>query len=267
MATNQGADTTVTRRHRANLEAFVLRARRVRAHSLAADQHVLRDLAWGKLDLSFQSGEARIRQQLPGEELVESAAARVRPLFLEGEDCSVLKALAALGFFCQSIPEEAARVKALRRAWRARVDETSSRKASYLVMVGDATTGSSVDLDSLKLAMAWIYGDVVHHDRERRQEADAFGLDERYRAAVPLVAWTIRFAIVLLDYTAALQDGGALGLDPEVFDHQVVLESTTWEQTGRMYSAPVGTAEPLDVHTALGPDWTEVSGAAGLGAE
>ena len=33
------------------------------------------------------------------------------------------------------------------------------------------------------LGLAWFYGDVVHADLLRRAEGDAFGINERYRAA------------------------------------------------------------------------------------
>ncbi|MDA5286659.1 hypothetical protein [Streptomyces sp. Isolate_45] len=107
--------------------------------------------------------------------------------------------------------------------------------------------------------MAWIYGDVVHHDREQRQEADPFGLSERYRAAVPLVAWTMVGAIELLHYIRALQDAQVLSLDPAVFEQPVVLDSTTWRMKGRAYSAPVGTTVPADALTPLGEEWKPLS--------
>lgn len=71
-------------------------------------------------------------------------------------------------------------------------------------MIGETATGRTADLDNQKLAMAWIYGDVVHHDTEQRQEAAPFGLSERFRAAVALVAWAIVGAIELLNYLQAL---------------------------------------------------------------
>ncbi|MEV7203504.1 hypothetical protein [Streptomyces griseoluteus] len=64
-------------------------------------------------------------------------------------------------------------------------------------------SGSEHDLDAHRLALAWIYGDVVHHDRERRREGDPFGLWDRFRAAVPLVAWSMVATVELLTYVEA----------------------------------------------------------------
>ncbi|WP_328296468.1 hypothetical protein OG389_00735 [Streptomyces sp. NBC_00435] len=43
-------------------------------------------------------------------------------------------------------------------------------------MVANTATGEGRDLDAHWLALAWIYGDVVRHDTERRKEGDPFEL-------------------------------------------------------------------------------------------
>ncbi|MDQ0904729.1 hypothetical protein QFZ22_000714 [Streptomyces canus] len=255
----------VLARHRANLEAFVLRARRVEAHSLAAEWDELVALAGAPYTVTvLENGEARFRQDLPAEEVVESAAARIRPLLLETDACSYLKALAGVGFFCRSMPDDQTWVRTARAEWRARTGSAPTRGSGYQVMIGNAVTSQAADLDDQRLAMAWIYGDVVHHDTERLKETDPFGLTERFRAAAPLVAWVMVRAIELLNYVRALQECGALELQPEVFDQEVVLQATLWEHTGRVYSAPVGTPAPVDALTPIGEGWTPLSGNAVL---
>jgi hypothetical protein len=91
MAMRQPSDEVIAR-HRANLEQFVLRARRIEGHSLAVDWAALVSLATPAFKLlSLEDGEVRLRQELPPEEVVESAAARVRPLLLETDACGYLK--------------------------------------------------------------------------------------------------------------------------------------------------------------------------------
>ncbi|MET7534256.1 hypothetical protein [Streptomyces goshikiensis] len=81
-------------KHQRWLEAYVVRARRVEEHSLAADWDALVDLTRMKIEVRrFANGEVRIRHELPPEEVVESAAARIRPILLETEDCFHMKAL------------------------------------------------------------------------------------------------------------------------------------------------------------------------------
>lgn len=234
----------------------MVRARRVEEHSLAADWDALVDLTRMKIEVRrFANGEVRIRHELPPEEVVESAAARIRPILLETEDCFHMKALNALGYSCRASPYDAAWVRAARAEWRARVAPSTPAEAAYRVMVTNTATGEDHDLDAHRLAMAWIYGDVVHHDTERRQEGDAFGLQDRFRAAVPLVAWAMVGTIELLNYIRALREDGLLQLRQEVFDERVALTSTTWEEPAEMFFAPVGAEPPSHANTPLPEGW------------
>ncbi|MEU5893809.1 hypothetical protein ABZ835_44430 [Streptomyces sp. NPDC047461] len=55
-------------------------------HSLAADWDALVALIQMQIKVGFVDGEVRIRYELPPEEVVGSAAARLRPILLEQED-------------------------------------------------------------------------------------------------------------------------------------------------------------------------------------
>ncbi|MGW9080695.1 hypothetical protein [Streptomyces kronopolitis] len=245
----------IEQKHRQRLEAFVVRARRVAEHSLAGDWEKLVALIDPKFGVCFESGEIRIRHELPAEEVVESAAARIRPILLETEDCFHMKALKALGYACRELPRDAERVRAVRAEWKTRVDPATPVDAAYRVLVADMATGKEHDLDAHRLALSWIYGDVVHHDTERRKEGDPFGLRARFRAAVPLVAWTMVATIELLAYIEALCKDGVLQLRTEVFDAQVALKSTVWEERAQMFFAPDGTEPPSGATTSLPEGW------------
>lgn len=257
MATNTPSrEAQVAARYRGNLEEFVLRARRIAAHSLAADWDALVALAEETYTVTVTGdGEARIRREYPPEEVVESAAARVRPIMLNDDPCFYPTALKALGYFCRA-PQDAAWIKEARREWHTRTGTMEATGSGYQVMIGDTGTGDAVDLDDRALATAWLYGDVVHHDAELRREADPFGLGERFRAAVPRICWTMVCAVELLHFIQSLQSAGVLDLAPGVFEHEVVLTSTTWEQTGRMYTAETGTAPPATALEPFGKEWT-----------
>lgn len=243
----------------------MLRARRVEEHSLAADWDALVALTAMQLSvIQLDNGETRIRQEFPDEEVVESAAARIRPILLNGDACFYQKALAALGYFCRALPFDTEWVKAARAEWRVRVDPSTPEEAGYWVMISDTVTGEDRGLDRHKLAMAWIYGDVVHHDVERRQEGDAFGLLERFRGAVPLVAWAMVGTIELLNYVRALHVDGVLQLRQEVLDERVALESTTWEHSAEVFFAPVGTQVPATASTPMPKDWARLGKTADL---
>ena len=76
---------------------FVLRARRVAAHSLAQNRDSLRELAGFKFTANVAlDGTFTTRRKLPDEEIFESLAARVRPFTLATEPIyskTVFKAL------------------------------------------------------------------------------------------------------------------------------------------------------------------------------
>ncbi|MFF8177710.1 hypothetical protein [Streptomyces chartreusis] len=260
-----GGPGSVDAQYQAWLEAYVVRARRVEEHSLAADWDALVALANIQISVvQLDNGETRIRQEFPAEEVVESAAARLRPILLEGDACFYLKALKALGYFCRALPQDTQWVKTTRDEWQARVRPTTPEEAGYWVALSNMVTGENRSLDRHKLAMAWIYGDVVHHDMEQRQEGDAFGLFERFRGAVPLVAWAMIGTIELLNYIRALHDDGVLQLRQEVFDERVALKSTTWERNGQIFFAPVGTETPTNASTPVPDEWVRLGEGADL---
>jgi hypothetical protein len=214
--------------------------------------------------VQLDDSETRIRQEFPAEEVAESAAARIRPILLQGDACFYLKALKALGYFYRALPRDLQWVKDTRDEWRTRVKPATPEEAGYWVAISNTVTGENHSLDRHKLAMAWIYGDVVHHDIEQRQEGDAFGLFERFRGAVPLVAWTMIGTIELLNYIRALHDDGVVQLRQEVLDERVALKSTIWERRGRMFFAPVGTEAPTNASTPLPETWIRLGESADI---
>lgn len=255
----RGQAETLDEKHQRWLEAYVVRARRVEEHSLASDWDALVELTRMKINVRVHNGEARIRYELPPEEVVESAAARLRPILMDKEDCFHMKALAALGYIFRASPQDAKWIQAARTEWRTRVSPSTREESGYWVMVADTATGEDHDLDAHRLAWAWIYGDVVHHDPERRKEGDPFGLLDRFRAAVPLVAWAMVGTIELLNYIRALSEAGLLQLRQGVFDEQVALKSTVWEETAEIYYAPVGTEPPSLASSPMPAGWLPLS--------
>ncbi|MFF0189058.1 hypothetical protein [Streptomyces sp. NPDC005244] len=262
---DRGDTKSLIAQYREYLEAFVVRARRVEEHSLAADWDALVRLAEIQMRVvALDNGDLRIRHEYPAEEVVESAAARLRPILLEGDACYYQKALKALGYFCRTLPRDSEWLRSARSEWRTRVQPTTAEEAGYWVMVSNAATGEDHRLDRHRLAMAWIYGDVVHHDTGRRQEADPFGLVDRFRAAVPLIAWAMVGTIELLNYIRVLQEAGQIQLSQKVFDERVALKSTTWEKDAEVYFAPVGTEPPTAAVAPLPAQWAQLDSSVDL---
>ena len=246
--------------NRQHLEAFVTRARRIEAHSLAQDRRRLLALAGGGMEfVSRPDGSMVMRRNFPPEEVMESAAARVRPLMLNDEDCYFLKALKALGYFIRGDAAVTDLVQTRKRDWNERVRESDDEiETGYRVLVEDSSTGQQGELDHRKLAQAWIYGDVVHHDRKRRAASELFGLRERFAAAVPLVAYLMVISIELLELIQVLHKQGRLELDDALLTTPAVLSTTVIELEAEIFQAPIGTPAPT---TATGdmPGFTRLT--------
>ena len=247
------------------LKAFVLRARRVGAHSLAEDRKSLGRLQNPQYNVTVNrvTGSSTIRREFPPEEQVESAAARVRPLLLEGEDAHYAKALNALMFFAREDGADATvfkLLKGLRQEW---VD-TASEKAHRLTYEVRLKQGEGPEqaIDDRRLAFAWIYGDVVHADPDRREAAHFFGVEERFHAAVPLIAQLMVLTIRTLHTIEWLHGCRLLPFLHDAFAEDVVVTRQVVEVEGQVWTADYvdGKLPHMPpIGDDFGPDWIPIA--------
>lgn len=253
----------VRERHERALIAFVLRARRVQGHSLARNFGALRKLQNPSFTVTVNSKTraTTVHSEYPPEEQVESAAARIRPLLLNEEDAHCIKTMNALLYFARetgAADNTIVRLKELREHWKVVASQKVSRSA-YEVRVKQGQTPEEA-LSDHDLAYAWIYGDVVHADTERRQGTHSFGVEERFHAAVPLVA---RIMVLTIWTLRTLESWHGLRLLP--FLHDAFAEDVVVTRQVVVREGPVFVAEYVDgelpVMPALGEEagsgWTE----------
>jgi hypothetical protein len=236
-------------RHLATLSAFVLRARRIEAHSLAADKLALRKLSTMEMTLQFRPGEVHgfLLQTLPPEEQLESAAARVRPLILQDDDVHYAKVLKALGYFAKASPDETLRnaIAAIRSDWN-RIQPKGKNILGAGTQIEDADGNKSKFLSDTELAFAYIYGDVVHTDSTRLAATRMHGVKERFKAAAPVVGFMMVLTIATLNLTRRMRTAGLLELPEDLFTEEVVVTETTFRNEVRAWSAPLGTPIPQE---------------------
>lgn len=249
-------------RHLKALKSFVLRARRIRAHSLAQDAKLLMELQNPKMTIHYtpETGDMRVTMKVPPEEQVESAAARVRPLILNTEDTYHAKVMNALLYFAQKAGLSVTGLESIRemkRQW-AKTNPKGKSLGFYEVRVqmnGEPETRISDNA----LAFSWIYGDVVHADTERREEGQAFGVEERYRAAVPVVVRLMMLAMVTLTITERLKADGMLPHLGEVFEEDVVVTETEIAVITQVFVAEYDQGgkipEPPEMDQDFGEGW------------
>jgi hypothetical protein len=231
-----------------------VRARRVEAHSLAADKDELHRLAIGNFDVTVdpESGEATLRRTFPAEEQVESAAARVRPFILEQDPIHHAKVTAALGAFTGVNDLARAEVAKAKRWWKA-IDPRSERVRGYALQRTTVEGVSDYVSDNV-LAFAWIYGDTVHADERSLVRAAPFDVDDRFHAAVPLVAGIMIRVLGMLRMVEQFIKADLVELPPEVFTIPVVSTERELVQQAVVLVAPPGTSPP-GPGDELGPGW------------
>ncbi|MET7424970.1 hypothetical protein [Dactylosporangium sp. NPDC005555] len=250
----------------AALAAFVPRARRVEAHSLAEDRDALLRLASMTFPavLDRVTGVTTIIQQLPPEEVVESAAARVRPLILNEDPTFHAKVTSALGYLLRaaSAPQDVMDdLKGLRAEW-AKIKPKGQDVRGYSLERSVAGSGVSERLADNVLGFAWIYGDLIHNDTERLAPTRSFGVVERFRAAVPLIAQIMMLTIATLHFTRIQHRNGLVPIDESLLEAPVVVTETTFRIQAQVFVAELladdRTLEPPALGQELGPKWRPI---------
>lgn len=219
--------------------AFVLRARRVLAHSLCADEASLEALADGAFYAIRRAGVESVQRRLPNEEILESLAARVRPLTLEADGIHYNDVLNALSAFLvrHGHPEEVKWCRELKKDWKS-VDIKGGAPGYYLSQTQEGSTEPPVQTTDIALANAWFYGDLVHADQTQIDASQAFELDLRYAAAAVRTAQIAIMARDTLSFIKSHIDDGMLDLDMQQLEAiPVKVEPKTLQMTG-LYSAP-----------------------------
>ncbi|MFH5211559.1 hypothetical protein [Antrihabitans spumae] len=199
-----------------------------------------------------------VTQRLPPEEVVESAAARVRPLLLNDEDSYHQNALKALGWMLRDIDDDEVNrvLNGLKKGW-SEFDSKGRTAQAYTVQRQsiDAPEPTPSLADNV-LAFAWIYGDVVHADRERIAETEQHGVRERYRAAAPLVCRLIVQTAATLHVIEWMMEKGLISLPCRIFEQDVVVVDPIFRDKAEVYMAAGGTEmPPPDLLAKLGPEW------------
>jgi hypothetical protein len=243
------------------VEGFVLRVRRIESHSIVQDREGWIDyLANGTLVVESEGGRVTLSQSPPKEESLESLAGRVRPLVLQQDPVQygfVLNALSAL--LVRADYREGVRwCKELRKDWKT-LDPLEGAVTSYHSFISDDPELSRT-LTDRELALSWFYGDYVHADVDRRRSAEAWSINDRFRAAVTYVAQLAVLARDTRAFMIALCDAGVIDLAEDAMSGIAV---TVTPQTGHEAQLYFGETPGLlpDPVGAIPEDWQQISAA------
>ena len=234
----------ISAQHLKTLEAFVMRARRIEAHSICADAEALVKLAQLQLDLEHVPGEgAFLVRAVPPEEQIESAAARIRPLLLQDHGIHYSRVLGSLKFFLKDDVALSEVLKSIRAEWMRIKDGTDLLGMKMFAAAHEDDQLSAAS--DLELAFAYFYGDVVHHDASRRSSTAAFGVKHRYQMAASVVARVVVLTLSTLNLTRKANIAGLIQLAENVLTDPVVVEETVLRfPVEAAFIAPPGTPPP-----------------------
>jgi len=241
------------------LSSFVLRARRVEAHSLAADKDALLALAHGTTTVQTNpsTGQSYVVEKLPPEEQVESGAARVRPILLRSEPIHHAKVTKHLGYLLRSAQDERVRpaLEDLKASWN-RIRPDGKELLAYSMQVSNLDGSVTMDATSdIAMAYAWIYGDVIHADDTRIAAVESAGLRRRYSAAVLIVSHTMLLTIATLNFIRTVVDDGLIELPRAALDQRVVVENVESRLPVTIFTAEIDNDRPFPRVDELGPEW------------
>jgi hypothetical protein len=149
------------------LDEFLDRAERVLSCELARREDLATVGTSGKFIASLTEGQPvvwSIERSHPPESDVESAATRVRPLFLKDERVQHGRVTNALGALAAGAPEpQRELVRSLKRAWK-------QHETGYRWALGSTRSGGSGEMrNDRQIARDFLYGHLVHADADARQ--------------------------------------------------------------------------------------------------
>lgn len=235
------------------IERFVMRARRVEAHSLVQSGDAKRYSTPTETITISEAGEVGIRYNVPSdEEAIEALAGRLRPFIVKSEPIYLSNIFKAIGLCvpAESLTEGEKKCLGSAKEWFEHRYEKKDSK-TYAVQVldkeGNPQTGY---LSDALLAESWVYADVVHADpREEKAEGLKTGYLERYKAAS---SYFCEFALVIIDLLNLVEElagENLLQLSDDVWEKPVTYAGAIETESekvvkGSMYVFPVGT-EPL----------------------
>ncbi len=244
------------------LERFVIRARRVKAHSLVQDGSVER-YAKTQMTVSFSMTTEAVTIKdvvVPDEEVFESLATRLRPFIVKSEPIylpDVFRAIRSL------VPVDALGKKDedLERAlasaeqrFEHRFREQDVKTYAIQLLDGEGNPESGYVSDAV-MAGSWLYTDTVHADPHgKKAEGKKFGYRARYAAASPFFCELAILIVSMLNIVRALVEKGYLTISDTVWSEPVTYaeaEETAGERVveGSMRVFPVGT---------ISPDWARL---------
>lgn len=221
------------------LRRFVVRARRVNAHSMVQDHSVDR----------YAEPTVRSDDVLPDQEVFESLAARARPCILEREPIYLGKMFGSIELLLggRRLPEEdSSLLDVCRNDFQNLLDKDGGH---YAIQLLDKNGNpESEALSDLLIGDGWLYGDLVHADpKGAKVEAMKFSYHDRFFAATSLFSMLAIVIVRTFEVVTDLNERLGLGIDNGAWEEQVVITDRDNDDviSDRIVLAPMGDVEAV----------------------
>lgn len=228
------------------LERFVVRARRVEAHSLVKSQKV-REFVRQEYTLVFNGSSVSMRldSRPEDEEVFESLAARIRPCIVDGEPIQLEKIVAAIRILTENIELTERQLKLLDSVdtwYEKHLAPHSYAPIASHEEIGKPGSDEITPASDTLLGLGWYYADLVHADPKQEKKATLeFPYDARYNQGVLLVSYLALVICSLLKLIREVNGSHDLGLSADVWTTQVTAGGGPYEVgVGTAYVGPAG---------------------------
>lgn len=245
------------------LRRFVIRARRVEAHSLVQN-HSVEKYVKPSMTISYREGQTtRIKYIMPDQEIFESLAARTRPCILESEPVYLDKVFRSIDMLLtgkQLTGQAKQCLDFCRKKFRDLHDKNSGE--SYSIQMYDKdNVPNGRPLSDLLIGEAWLYSDLVHADpKGDKAKAAKLSYRDRYYAGTSFFSMLTIVIINMLKLITAINEQFQLNIDDKAWKEQVVASEEDSEVAAeKMVVLPPNTRVPEGIDPSTLPNAIDVT--------
>lgn len=208
------------------LYRFVVRARRVEAHSMVRD-HSVEKYVNPSMRVEYKEGQpVRIKYIMPDQEIFESLAARTKPCILASEPIYLDKVFSSINSLLngRQLDEKSSDLlNACRTGFENLRDKNGGTSYSVQIYDKDGSPESEA-MSDLLVGDGWLYSDLVHaNPKGDKAEAARLPYLDRYFAGTSFFSTLAIVIVQTLKLVTDLNGRFGLGIDERAWKEQVVL--------------------------------------------
>lgn len=245
------------------LSMFVVRARRVKEHSMVKDGFIYR-FRRPKITIHLMPSSVTAEDVFPAnEEIMESLASRLRPCIVSQEPIFLPTVFQCLHTILDThlSDEEKSKLKDFEDSFEHAYSKNDVILYQSQVMNSDGQI--IADLTDRELAESWLYIDSVHSEPIGwKTQGLKYTYSQRYFAATSFFSYLAALVVDLLKYVDDLHNVHDTGISSDTWTSQVIADSGQMGKdivSQRIFVAPHGTPMPDGLDPKTSPAFQELT--------